>query len=522
MARNRVEFIITSDDGKAIQQLNKLLEKSREMGSSLEDSGKKGKSAFDSIGKGVSEIVMGMATFEGGLKIAGDLADVLKDRLKGVTDEMKRAGQESKGYTEAMGRLLANMPGESRQTIIKVDEDLRKIAGSSSIGPGGLSRLTDAMTTVQSSIPLAPMGTKMDVIREVAQQLQLEPTADASGVALGYAKLLEADPTLTANMAQNLLTTQQSLGLVKDVGKVSAMIPQLGTAAREAGMSMADMQALAAFSTQVIGDTEGTQTTTLLGSIASKIMNQSAKVEELTGIKLTGSGLERMQQLSTARANGEIADEAWTQLMPTIGAEGVGGRMLMSSLTDSYRQQQLSETLSAMRSDDIRRGDLVGDLIDLKQSIPGATSDMELRRTQSAAGSLRAGNDEYASIYAGSEAYREELGLAAYGERYIEAAVDRYIAMRMTGSPEDVARKQGAYAARVDMIPLAGSWFNDLDNLAIRNVPGYAKFMERAVETSTDPLTEDQIVAGLRRLIREEAPGATNVPTSRLNLNLDQ
>jgi len=29
-------------------------------------------------------------------------------------------------------------------------------------------------------------------------------------------------------------------------------------------------------------------------------------------------------------------------------------------------------------------------------------------------------------------------------------------------------------------------------------------------------------VAGLRRLIREEAPGATNVPTSRLNLNLDQ
>lgn len=500
MATSRVELVFSGDDSKAMAAAAKLLDAARATGDAWEGAGKRQKGALDSVLPAVQNFLGVSLSIGGALKLVNDYFDSMKQKAEAVRQEMERVGQRTSGYSEAFGRLMMNMPGASSAELQQVDTVIRQQAGSRAIGTGGMARLADAMAMIQSSVPTASMGNKLDVIREVAQTLELEPTADASGVGLGIAKVMEGSGfKLSGNQAQNLLRNQQMLGMVTQVGQVSRMIPALSVAATESGMDMPGMMGMAAWATQVLGDTEGSETGTVLGSLAQKLVKNEGDIEKkVRGLDLSGNLMDRMRQVAAARADGRLKDADLMDIFPKMGARGVSGMTLLSAAMDPTRAGMLEDFVGRMRSPSVLEGDMMADSITAKRGILSFGEDMATRQamgqieTESVTrGPLAQLQGETARLRARMQADMASEGQQIYAEqRYISGRVTRmqggspstfgapFIAPSVRGMSEEEAT---AYARRAE----DSNWFSRRGASASAALDSYQALIDLKEGTGT-------------------------------------
>lgn len=432
MARNRVQYIVSADSEEAVRAVEKFLLKEKEAGVQSDRLKEQGKSAFDDIGKSVVSTAAAITAGLGAYEAIQNALDQIRQSAAAVKEEMREVTRASESYGEASGKLLENSPFMDTQEFQKIDRFIRGIAAGSSIGEGGATRLMDAYTTVQSAMQGATTEEKMSVITEVAQSMELTKTTDASGKALGIAKLMEgskaAGAPLTANQAQNFLAVQQSMGLIERGDLIGEMMPKLGTVASAGGISMPEAMVLAAATTQGIGDNTGEQTSTLLRNMAAKFKSGASEFSRITGVEIGGKNL--LDDLETIRRgveSGEITPEEMRKGMPIIGAEGAAGASFFEVVMKGEAHQRLQEGLEIARSDEFLGGDITGQKLGQKWSLPGQRNIARRDQVLSQIDAERIANEDLVALEVDAAILEAQLRSELKPDDYIETAKNRLI-----------------------------------------------------------------------------------------------
>lgn len=424
MAQNKVELVITADDAKAAAAFTKLIEATRKAGAEADQTGKKGQSSFDSWAKGIMGMVTPLASVSGAVKVAMDMMDHLKEKIDAIREAQAKAAEVSKTYGESLGRIVVNIPGISTDQVKGIDAMLRQTAGSRGLGEGGLVKLGDAYAQIQSSIPLAPEAKKAEALQETAKLLELVPTENASGVALGVAKIMESSNwALNGTQALNLLRQQQTLGLVKDVGPIGQGIPTLGAAATMAQVGLPDMQALAAYMTQKMGDVAGPETFSAISGMVSKLMTRGAKLTDKLGgdVSIEGNLFERLQKISEVYQSGALDEEAIGKMLPDMTRSEKGKMAVLGLLGGGMGE--LNTYRSIMTSDQVLKGDFTkADLSTLREALPAQAAQADRRLLQSQGEARKAGNAEAAQEILEKERFEARMGRERRTSRYKVAA----------------------------------------------------------------------------------------------------
>lgn len=451
MAASKVELVFTGDDSKAMQAAAKLLDAARQTGDAWDGAGRKQKGALDAVLPMMQSVLGVSFSIGGALKLVNDYFESMQQKAAAVGQEMERIGQRTTSYSEAFGRLMMNMPGATSAELQQIDSMIRNLSASNPIGRGALGKLTDAMTMIQSGVPTAPMSAKTAALAEAAQSLGLEPTADAAGIGLGIAKIMEGSGfKLSANQAQNLLTQQQMLGAVQDPGKVSRMQASLAISARESGMDIPGMMGMAAWTSQMITDLEGNETTTILGSLSQKLIKNEGDIEKLArGLDLSGSLSDRMRQLAEARASGKIGDAALMEMFPKMGARGVGGMTLLSAVMDPERGAMLEDFMGRMRAPGVLQGDAMADSIAAKRGILSFGEDMATRQLVGALEAESVTRSPLARLQSERERLKARMDAALLSQAEIEYGMNAYTIQRIgwRGGPQGGGQSEEAAAA---------------------------------------------------------------------------
>lgn len=447
----RVEMVFTSDDAKALQSMGKFLDKVREVGDEYGETQRKSGSALDDM-KSKMEGMLGPMAAVGAAIAAIKLGwDDARAALSAYNEESQRTGQSANDYQAAFGGLLQNLPGISDKDKDAIDQRLRDEVSRRSLGSGGLVAATKALTSIVSAIPNASREEQFAALQETMQTLELDPNADAEGVATGLASILaKSGGTLTANQTQNLLRTMQSQGLVADAGKVGVLASKAVGVAGDAGISLTESMGLATWLTGALTDTEGAESATLLASLASKATTQTADIEKITGVAVSGNLFQVLGQLREARKTGELTEGELTDVLPVLGARGTGGRAVRALLTDEGNAARLAAT-AALEDPSVLEGDSVAIALNQMRGLPGGEARMRLLREQAATEAARAGSHSLATTEFTAQAIREDMEYGGVKESRRDLAERRFRISRARGASveeaEAEARRQASKGA---------------------------------------------------------------------------
>lgn len=456
-AKGKVELVLAADDSKAIQAASKLLEKIREIGPEMDKTGRKQKSMLDELAGGATKFVTQLGTVTGATKLITDALDQVKQRIDAITAAQAKSAEVSKSYGEALGRVTVNMPGVSTEELGRVDAMLREITSRNALGEGGLIKLTDAYAQIQSAIPLATEATKRESLEQTAKLMNLVPTENASSVALGVAKILEAGGgTLNGDQALNLLRTQQTLGLVKDVGPIGQGIPTLASAARTAEVGLPDMQALAAYLTQAMGDTGGIETISAISGMTSKIMTRGTTIRDKLGVatEISGNLFQRLEQIAGVYQSGKLSEEEIGELLPNLTRSEKGKMAALELLRDT---SVLNKYRSMMTDVVNYQGSLTDqDLATVMQVAPAQEFQMRRRQAEGQLETKRAGDAGSAQDVFYREEFEREIKARRFGDKYVSRAMEAYESRRYLGDDEQSARAFARSVAGLGRVPLVG------------------------------------------------------------------
>jgi hypothetical protein len=446
MARNTVSFILTAEDGKAIQAAQKLLEKIRETGQEQEKTTKKGKDGWDEMGQKILGIVGPLGTVTGAAKALMDVFDHMKEKIDAIKQAEEKAAEASKSYGEAFGKVTLNMPGAQPDELRRIDEQLRGLASTRALGEGGLVKLADAYAQIQSAIPLAPESAKMGAIGETAKILQMVPGENAEGIGLAVAKIMEGSGfTVGPTSAMNLLRQQQTLGLVKDIGPVGQSIPPLAAAARMGQVPLQDMQAMQALMTQISGDTGGQEATTALTQMTANLMTRPGDIEKALGgmVQIRGNVWERFEAIRDQYQKGLITENQLGDLFPTISRGGTGKIAIMELLGKGYGDFQ--QYRGMMNAPSVLQGDMTSqDLESMVAALPTEQFQQARRLLQSRREAGRAADASAAEAVLYREEFEGRMGRERRTERYKKSAGQAYdLAAIELGASPDVAAAYG-------------------------------------------------------------------------------
>jgi hypothetical protein len=461
MSRGKVEFVLTSEDAKAMAAATKLLAKVRELGDEYGKAGKHGQDSLDGIGEKIAGLAMKFAGPTAAIKGLNDLFDIMRQKVEAVQQAQEKAAQVSKTYGEAFGKIASNIPGMSANEASLIDTRLREIASSRAIGEGGLIKLADAYAQIQSAVPLAPQSAKFQAIDETAQLLELSPTENAPGIGLGISKIMEASEwKYDANQAQNLLRMQQTLGLVKEVAPIGQGIPRLGAAAKMGGETLADMQAFAAYMTQALGDTGGEESVTAIQQMVAQLMTRAGDVEAKIGIRPTGSFFNRFNQVRNHYAAGNITEDQLGDLFPIMSRGGMGKMAIMDLLDSGWNK--LGQYRSIMTDPGIANGDFTeSDIATVRNTLGPQEWQYRARHMQSLRESGKAGNEEAAREDFFRNAFEVTLHSEHRTARYIEHAMKSFDMIRQNGWALSEAISGARQVGEISEWPLIGSLWAD-------------------------------------------------------------
>lgn len=434
MARNDVRFILTAEDGKAIQSLQKLLEETRKAGGEFENMSRKQKSGFDEVGQKILGMVTPLATVSGAAKALMDVFDHLREKIEAVKAAQEKAAEGSKSYGEAFRRIVANMPGAGSDELGVIDAKLRSLGSSRALGEGGLTKLADAYAQIQSAIPLASQSSKFGAIEETAKLLELVPTENATGVGLGVAKIMEGSGgAINSTQALNLIRQQQTLGLVKDIGPIAQSIPKLAASARIGGVPLPEMQAMAAVMTQISGDTGGEESVTALTQMTANLMTRGGDIEKALGgmVQMRGNVWDRFETIRDQYQKGLITENQLGDLFPTISRGGTGKVAVSELLGGGY--DKFREYRSLMTSPSVMQGDMTGqDIETVMRALPAEEFQQGRRLLKSKGEARRAADVTSAEEMLEREEFEGRMLRERRTERYKKSAGTAYDFLRIS------------------------------------------------------------------------------------------
>lgn len=518
MAQNKIELVITADDAKAAAAFTKLIEKTREAGKEADATGKKGQGSFEKWAGGIAGMVGPLASVSGAVKVAMELFDHLKEKIDAIREAQAKAAEVSKSYGESIRQYISNFPGISDDQVKSVDKFIRSTASSRSLGEGGLNKLAIAYAQIQSAIPGAPEEKKREALQETAKLLELVPTENATGVGLGIAKIMEASNwTLNGPQALNLLRQQQTLGLVKDVGPIAKGIPGLAAATFMASerdpvtnkiigkeATFPEMQALAAYMTQKMGDDAGPESFNAISGMVSKIMTRGAKISDKLGgeTEITGNLFERLQKISDAYKAGTLDEEAIGKLLPDLTRSEKGKMTVMGLIGGGL--DELNWFRGQMTNEQVLKGDLTQqDITTLERALPTEGAQAQRRGMQSRGEARKAGDEESALAILLREEFEAKLNRERVTQTYRKSALeafDMYSVYTPDIAPsrmEGMARASGMFSEFMGVIPYVGpavdKTIRPLDLITAKNTESY--YRQQGV--TADEMKE-AIKAGMR------------------------
>ncbi len=442
-AKGKVEYIITTDDAKAMSAMQSLLTQVRKSGRAMGDTKKESNDLFDSIEKKALAVLGPAGVVAGAMAAAKVYMDNLVDSVKALNVEQERAGSLGRDYAAAFGEFVMNAPGISPQDARRAEQSIFDIASQSALGPEGLPQLVRAFTTIQSSIPNESQETKLAVLRETAQLLELQPTLDAPGAALGIAKLV-SQGDMSPNEAQNLLRQAQSQGLVAQTGDISRQIPRILSVAEAAGVGPRDALALMATGTQVLGDPTGDKTATAMVNLLNKVEMNEGDIEGIIGggFNMRGNALQKFGQVIRAIQSGRLRKEQIFEIIPKIGRGADAATLVRGfaggALDDLITVQGILNDPAALT------GDLTADdIATMEAASPTVAATLAGRRRESA---LAIDRLREPGLVAAGE-FRRIAGdvFSRYGirENSREAFFFAYDRARQSGMPESAALARG-------------------------------------------------------------------------------
>lgn len=438
-ASNRVAYVLTGEAsglGQTIDDQTKRIEKlEAALGKATEKLREQGKTGSESLGKmkglageaaqGIMGMMTPLASLSGAWKLAVDMVKQYREQLEATRKYEEGSAQASKTYGEAFGRVVLNMPGAKADELKGIDEALRRMAQQRGLGEGGLPRLADAMAQIQSAIPLAPMGKKMEALEQTARTLELVPTENATSIGLGVAKVMEqSNWQLSGTQAMNLLRQQQTLGLVKDLGPVAQSIPSLGAAARLGQVPLPAMMGMAALMTQISGDTGGEETTTAIKGMTANLMTRGIDLAgklDMDPAELQGNLFQRFGAIRKRYQAGQISEEQLGDIFPII-SRGGGGKMSAFELLNGG-WDKLGQYVGEMMSPGVMHGDMTGsDLAAMQQALPAQVWQQRRRQLESASESRKAGNADAAESVFRREEFAKSIKGMRRGENFTGVA----------------------------------------------------------------------------------------------------
>lgn len=386
MARNDVRLVLTSEDGQAIQKAQKLLDEIRKTGQAYDEMGQKQKHSQDGFNESFGQTLLNLGKGLASMEAFSAVLDVVRDKMRAIADEQARVGQVSGSYSQAFSNLTAAMPvGTTQDQMKQMDAFLRQTAGSRALGDNGLIQLTDAATAIARA-PISD-AQRRDVLGETAQLKELQPSANATGLASGMAAMIAASGgTMDANTAQNMIMAMP--GRIGDLGQRASLIGQLkpfaDVSGREGGaMPMSEMMGLAGFVSEAIGDSDGQRTSMVIKRLWSKLMPDSS---------LTGSLTDRMSQMGDMSQFGIMGGE--DEMAESLGlGRGPEAKLAVRKLMSPGGSQRLQELLGQTSGAGMLTNDLAALQIGKKVgALPGGEFMHEEELAASRLTSSRAGD----------------------------------------------------------------------------------------------------------------------------------
>lgn len=440
MVESRVQLVMTADDVKLMNSVMRGIEGFRKMGAELGKTKRKGKSAFDGIGKSIMSTAAGMVSASAITALFTKELELLKQGAADVNAELGKTTSLSQVYVDSFSNIMANMPGPSKQKLQDMEGFIRDIPTRFALPPGGAADAANAMATTVSAMPNAPMSLHKSILEEAAQFKELAPETDMAALALGIGKAVEANPSLSPNQAQNLVRTIQSQGAVKDAAKVADMIPKLGSVAGAAGMSLSALGGFGAWATQVSGDQQGDKTTRAVQTIALAFEQREKELRELSGVDFSGNMMDKFGSLRKGVLSGKILPEDMDKIATRGGADSVTGKMIIRAMTTKSGAAAAAKAMGITTAS--MEGDVVADDIAKKlEVVPGAAALSEQRLSEGRVAKSRLGNVQRISIRSKVDSFKEELRAELQSEKFVRTAGSFMSTFLMKGQTVDVEER---------------------------------------------------------------------------------
>jgi len=244
--------------------------------------------------------------------------------VKGITD----TADETERFTQAITPLLAL--GDNLDNIEKVMKRIDDVSLETGLDA---DKVADAMFVLESAtagLSKTIQGSLLQDSIELAKvnREELEPSVLAMAKSYNIFK----DQVRDTTELQNILQTVTEDG-INNFGDIARLFPDVGASAKALGIDIKEVAAAIVVATKVGGDVSKTYTG------VRNVFSRMRKAEE-QGIKLTGSLVERFQQLSKVDV---------TKLQDIFGDEAFTVVANITSDVDGYRKSL--EKLKGLKGD---------------------------------------------------------------------------------------------------------------------------------------------------------------------------
>jgi hypothetical protein len=458
---NKVEFQLTSDAAQAMADANKLVdkmavltEKYKEANAAAREQKEAGK-AFDEVAGAVGKVAAALG-LAGGVSAAFNAAlGEMEAKAAAINREAAKAMEIGRQVSAGTGNLLQNLPGTTAQEMEQIRADLTQVLlNNPAQGAGAQGMLLNAFTGVRSAVPNLTNAQAMEVANEAAQTRQLDQNLPLADVAAGFGALMGATG-LGANDVQNMAQKIQEFGRVTDLSQVLKNTAVIQPAAAAAGASPTDAFALFNFATRTLQDNQGEKSATAVATILKNMSLKAGEIEEATGFRPTGTGMERLEQMVNFVRGGGVDEDTLGKLMPKL-AEGVAGSTLMQSL--------FKTGFAPLQADrDVFKGlagsgmDTTADKIAQEMAKGGSFALDFQMRSQTALRESALGMDtdkqERAAL---RQAMRTRLEATETPDKYIEEAETSFDYFIRAGYSPEAAYERTRTAGRLGALPLIG------------------------------------------------------------------
>lgn len=515
MAANKVILEFMGQNSEALKAARELKQSIEAAGYSLDDLHKKGKQSSSGLGDDFSKLFKdiggGAAILSTTWRAVLDDLGKVDGQIAALLQKQQSAAAVSKAYVETLRQTLQNLPTGSGQDFARIDQAIRSAAGASSIGEGGLNKVTTLYGNILNAGPKLSEEQRSAALMEGVSFLQYSPTEDPAGIGIGIASVIEAGGgKFDARQALNSLRRQQEQSRVDNLANVGSANPQLAGAAFSGQTDLAYMQALWSFMTQRTGDATGNESASAIAAMVSKIMTRGATITDKLGgqFQVSGSFENRLRMLAQGVQAGNLDEAELGKLMPDL-TRSETGKMFLNRLMNGDLDTFETQYLKPQRESFSYSGSYTREqAATLESQLPMEEVQAARRARESQVEAARAGDVVAAAEEELAAAFERKMKAKGLRPEYAANALSRYHLSRRAGMSYEAATSEAEGTANIEELPWPLSKLSSLDRMAA-SMQVRMGHDPRAGFPETTAAREERVVAELRALRGDMKAGAT-------------